>query len=62
MMMRDDQPGHHEFAFSVDSAIGRIRFNIEITNVNDLRVFDIDAAIFEKMILVIERDNLGIGN
>ena len=62
MVVGVDQAGHDEAAPGIDSTIDLVLVSREIADVNDVIAFDENAAVFDKAVVLIKRDEVSIGD
>jgi len=61
-MVRINQAGHDEFATSIDRTVGRIAAGIEVANGDYAIAVDINTAILDEAIVVVECGQEAIGD
>ena len=62
MMVGVDQAGHHQAAPGVDCAIRRVLVGREVAHVDDVIAFDENAAVLDKVVAFVERDQVSVGD
>jgi hypothetical protein len=62
MMVRVDQAGHDQAATSVNRPIRPVLVGRELSDIDDVVALDENAAIFDKAVIFIERDEVSVGD
>ena len=61
-MMGVDQAGHDQAATGIDGAVGIVITTIEVSHLYDFVAFYKDFAVFDEAILLIQRDQVSVGD
>jgi hypothetical protein len=62
MVVRIYQPGHYQAATSVNDTVHFVFVGGELPDIDDVIALDEDAAVFDEAVVLVQADEMPVGN